>query len=133
MPRSTGQRDREAADLQIGELRPQERHTRYMAILVGMVGGDLRHHAIGRDDFENVQTFQDRSGQSHPSIIFQASRARHAGVALGEGDQSLDADFFGEAGKVAAPAVFQRDRRMPFDLLLDRDAASAPLSTWASA
>jgi hypothetical protein len=41
-------------------------------------------------------------------------------VALGKGNQAFDADFFGEAGKVTAPTVFQCHWRVLFNFLLDR-------------
>ena len=114
------QLDLKAADAQAAELRAQEGDMRDVAVVVGMIGGDLRDDAVGGNDFENVQAFDDGGRDRDPSIMLLGAGSGNAGMALGEGDEPFDADGFGEAGEVTAAPVFQCDGGMLFDLLLDR-------------
>ena len=99
---------------------------RHVAIFMGMIGGDLRHHAVRSNNLKHVQTFHDRGSKSDPSLILHASRilqawrARYPSFSLGEGNQSLNTDVLNVTDEVAASSVVQGDRRLAFDYLIDR-------------
>ena len=119
--------DRVSANPQVFEARAQERHLGNMAALLRMLGGNLRHHAIGRDDFEYVQAFNHRRRQRHPArmivapkILFLDLAAGRTSVARLEGNQAFQGSLLHRLSDVVSAAVLQYNVRMVFDRLIDR-------------
>jgi len=117
-----------AADLEVFETRAEERDTGNVALIDGMLGGNLRDHAFGGEDIDNIEAFEHGSGERDPRFVIVAEdiflvldlRADDTGMARPERDDAFDAggaDFLGDVGFAAA--VLEDNFSVMFDRLLD--------------
>ncbi len=99
-----------------------------MAVGQRVLGGNLRDHAIGREDVHNVEPFEHRSRKRDPSRVVVAvdvglcveATAEDARVATFEGDQAFKTSCADLSCREAFPTRFiQDDVAVLFDGLLD--------------
>ena len=111
--------DRVSGDAQILESSTQESHMRYIANK-GVLGGNLSHDTVGRDNVKDVEALYRRRGQCAPAVagleIFVSSDLSVSGT---EGDDPFKAIVCCVLGEV--PAVLREfQMSLGFDFLDQR-------------
>src|SRR6201987_1155536 len=111
--------NRDSADSEVIKFRSQENYARNVSVHQRMLRRDLRNHAVGGEDLENVQSLQDGSRQGDPCLMLQTLAAGNASVRRLKRDQPFDTDFLGDACEMPTPFVVQLDGDVGLDRLFD--------------